>query len=630
LEIIQSKKAEAGDIFEVSLTIRDDIVPEPNPHKGVLCALVPADWQLLSGAYEGAIGQGTMELSSAWADSAERCFPAAEFGKNMRWIGMLSDTGYTYNEPIEVNVSIRFRVGDRTGCFDLGYLTTKATTDLICSGNPQWAAFSYPHELAISTDANDCTGRTLEVERASDWGALLDRNSGWTGADGIYSIPLSGFDAPGEAAPETTLFVFSDTFIGEVDSTGRRQAGARLVNNPLALANGNRPDPENTRFIWGRAGDEPTTLFVPQTPNSKPGDWYWLMDGIAIDDKVYVFGLRLELGSGGVFNFRIVGVSLLSFGLDTEGKPVNIQQSDSPLFYRNDQENWEIVLGQAVMSMTFDSGNPGVDGYIYIYGPRNHPFGKELVVARVLPEDFEDFSTWTYWNGQEWSEDISVSAPLTNGISQEFSVTPINEGRFLVVFQRSNYVAMRSGESPVGPFGVIENIWLCPEVSIAPGVFVYNAKAHPHLSDPGELLISYNVNTFNFADHFTIADIYRPRFINLRLQEDDPTSVFDEEPHSPESFTLLQNYPNPFNPHTTISFSLAVGGEVKVVVTNILGQTIAVLHQGVLPAGPQELTWDGRDNSGLDAASGVYIYSIEAVAVSGKSFTESRKMLLLR
>lgn len=27
----------------------------------------------------------------------------------------------------------------------------------------------------------------------------------------------------------------------------------------------------------------------------------------------------------------------------------------------------------------------------------------------------------------------------------------------------------------------------------------YNAKAHSHLSAPGELLISYNVNAFDFA-----------------------------------------------------------------------------------------------------------------------------------
>ena len=54
------------------------------------------------------------------------------------------------------------------------------------------------------------------VERADAWEALFNRTSGWTGADGIYSIPISGDESPGSAAETSTLFVFSDTFIGEV------------------------------------------------------------------------------------------------------------------------------------------------------------------------------------------------------------------------------------------------------------------------------------------------------------------------------------------------------------------------------------------------------------------------------
>jgi len=48
---------------------------------------------------------------------------------------------------------------------------------------------------------------------------------------------------------------------------------------------------------------------------------------------------------------------------------------------------------------------------------------------------------------------------------------------------------------------------------------VYGAKAHPHLSAPGELLISYHVNTFDFWENFSAGgvDIYRPRFIKLPL-----------------------------------------------------------------------------------------------------------------
>jgi hypothetical protein len=51
----------------------------------------------------------------------------------------------------------------------------------------------------------------------------FDRTSGWTGADGIYSIPLTGNETPGTA--RHTLFVFGDTFIGEVSPEGERMPG---------------------------------------------------------------------------------------------------------------------------------------------------------------------------------------------------------------------------------------------------------------------------------------------------------------------------------------------------------------------------------------------------------------------
>jgi len=41
---------------------------------------------------------------------------------------------------------------------------------------------------------------------------------------------------------------------------------------------------------------------------------------------------------------------------------------------------------------------------------------------------------------------------------------------------------------------------------------------HPHLSRPGELLISYSVNSWDFADAFTWADLARPRFDSLRVE----------------------------------------------------------------------------------------------------------------
>ncbi len=358
------------------------------------------------------------------------------------------------------------------------------------------------------------------VERARAWDSLFDRSSGWTGADGIYSIPLSGVDAPGMAAGTKTLFVFSDTFIGDVGLTGKRLSGTTMVNNTLALLDGSGPNPENIRFIWGEDGQgDPDSVFLPDTPDTEPGDWYWLSDGISLNGKLYLFALRMQ--AGGDAGFVVAGVSLLTLPLDSPNPLLGCTQVDTPLFYVPTDGRGEIILGNGIMANTLEAGAPNPDGYIYIYGHQNDPYNKRLVAARVLPEQFEDFSMWRFWDGTGWSADIDAIAPITTRISSEFSVTPLPDGRFVLVFQLdtlSEFVAIRIGASPVGPFSNYKKIWRCPEVDQDPDIYTYNAKAHPHLSKPGELLISYNVNTFDFLDHFADADIYRPRFIRIRMK----------------------------------------------------------------------------------------------------------------
>ncbi len=101
-------------------------------------------------------------------------------------------------------------------------------------------------------------------------------------------------------------------------------------------------------------------------------------------------------------------------------------------------------------------------------------------------------------------------------------------------------------------------------------------------------------------------------------------SKVDETP-LPGNFALLQNTPNPFNPTTTIRFSLAKGANVLIEVHNVLGQLVRTLEDSEYGAGIYETTWDGRDVSGLEVASGVYFYTLR----SG-DFSQTRKMVLMR
>ena len=104
----------------------------------------------------------------------------------------------------------------------------------------------------------------------------------------------------------------------------------------------------------------------------------------------------------------------------------------------------------------------------------------------------------------------------------------------------------------------------------------------------------------------------------------------------PRRFELAQNYPNPFNPSTTIRFSLPSPSHVRLSVHNMLGQEIARLVDMQMAAGAYASVWDGRTQSGLTAATGMYICRLQATPAGGNetgtgtTFVETRKMLLVK
>ncbi|MFH1893187.1 MAG: FlgD immunoglobulin-like domain containing protein [Candidatus Zixiibacteriota bacterium] len=87
----------------------------------------------------------------------------------------------------------------------------------------------------------------------------------------------------------------------------------------------------------------------------------------------------------------------------------------------------------------------------------------------------------------------------------------------------------------------------------------------------------------------------------------------------------LVNHPNPFNPATDISFSLPADSYIKLVIFNIMGQRISTLVNDHRQAGSHTVTWNGRDDYGTSAASGVYFYRIEA-----GEYSDCKKMVLMK
>jgi flagellar hook assembly protein FlgD len=79
------------------------------------------------------------------------------------------------------------------------------------------------------------------------------------------------------------------------------------------------------------------------------------------------------------------------------------------------------------------------------------------------------------------------------------------------------------------------------------------------------------------------------------------------------------------NPETEIRFQLPEASHVVVKIFNINGEEIRTLVDTPYQAGYHRVRWDGKDKHGNPAASGVYLYQLQA-----GSFSQVRKMSLLR
>ncbi len=107
------------------------------------------------------------------------------------------------------------------------------------------------------------------------------------------------------------------------------------------------------------------------------------------------------------------------------------------------------------------------------------------------------------------------------------------------------------------------------------------------------------------------------------LKVPDRVEYADNE--KPGKFELYQNYPNPFNPETVIAFEIDRPQYVTLTIYNSSGQFIKTVFSGFKSSGTHNVVWNGRDEAGRSATSGLYIY-----VLNGENFTKKLKAILIR
>jgi hypothetical protein len=379
-----------------------------------------------------------------------------------------------------------------------------------------------------------CTPQTSEKEEVSgeleldetkftaapdpEWTNLFLRKSGWFGGDGIFAIPFSGKDSE---KGDSLIFLFSDTMIGEIKGE-KLKPGYVMINNSIAVLKDKTPDSTHITFKMAKENEVYKAIFIPKTDKPDKDTYFWLGDGFAnpeANKDLFVFAYKItNTNDKSDFPFKETGNTLIRIPAGSKFPYTDQKQTELPFNnYTSGEET--ISFGAGIFNNSPSAGEVDGDGFVYVYGIKG--VNKKLVSARVKPDAIETFGQWEFWDGSKWSQEVKSAAALSDSVSNEMSVSKLAKGKYALVYQLGGIfpdICMQVGPTPVGPFGPRITLYKTSSDIQDPDLFTYNAKAHPALSEEGELLISYNVNSFKF---FKIVEnkpnLYRPRFVRVKF-----------------------------------------------------------------------------------------------------------------
>ena len=150
-------------------------------------------------------------------------------------------------------------------------------------------------------------------------------------------------------------------------------------------------------------------------------------------------------------------------------------------------------------------------------------------------------------------------------------------------------------------------------ILIEPPVFIARVFPTEGQVAPGSSLrVSVTFNTTDLEPGFHVAvmtiasnDPEEPELAVPLLLTVNPVSSAEDE-GLPRAVTFTGAVPNPFNPTTYLKFSLPEDADVELVIYDVSGRRVRSLVKDHLPAGPQAVPWNGRDDAGRIVASGAY------------------------
>ncbi|GAA6396547.1 discoidin domain-containing protein [Solibaculum mannosilyticum] len=412
----------------------------------------------------------------------------------------------------------------------------------------------------------------LKATPAEDWNELFNNldnpdEDDWRAGDGMVSVPLNGVDAIGSGDENTpTVWMFSDSYVSSFKDLSQSLLlnWLQMPNHVFAEFDGVTPDKSKLEFIFGEGGDK-SKLRNPPTENDEGGtsnvvpEMFWIQDGIAIGDHLYVLSGHEDALGGG--EFKTTGVSMVKFPI---GEDYQVDWAGYEwLGFKNDLFSDTRIFATSILDNTVESGiDPEkADGYVYLYGATNGVFAERCaVVARTTKENIENPDLWEFYTEEGWKvgakdnlDDTKIITPrmlLSSKVSVTYLNSGIYEGKYLMTYTDgalSEKIGYMLADNPWGPFENPTICYVAPEMEQYQNELyefdnpdawyvTYNPVAHPQLSKDGELLISYDCYVWDSNKdenpnwHGTETnEHYRERFFRLDLNS---LQTVEEQPYT--------------------------------------------------------------------------------------------------
>jgi hypothetical protein len=326
----------------------------------------------------------------------------------------------------------------------------------------------------------------------------------WLGGDAAISVDLGA---------GRILWLFGDSFIA-LDSSSSRAKSA-MVHNTIALQQGYDPVSASLLYYSGHSGSSPAPFF------KESNDWYlWPRDGVRIGGSLLLLFARVRPAQGGLGFEEFGWTAAVVQNPDDAPAQWNISYTAAPTNYSN------LATIPATLVKTPD--------FLYAY-MAGSPNPHSVTLARWPLSDAAagTLASPQWWTGNSsgWRTAGAAAQPIQAAqlfdAQTEFSVYYDSTARKYIEIQTDGFgsanLAYRMADSLQGPWPTMQDFYRPPEFG-SPNIMMYSARVHPEQraeqraeQQAAGMVITYNVNSFDFATLVGNSNLYYPKVVIARV-----------------------------------------------------------------------------------------------------------------